>query len=63
MCQSNTLGIMTMMMITRTHLVLAALLLSGTSFRDSLDEARISHLVPRSRPLAVHTRTYSTVGA
>ena len=57
--QLNTLVIM----ISRIHLVLAALLLSGTSIRDSLDEARISHLVPRSRPLAVHTRTYSTVGA
>ena len=50
-------------MISRIHLVLAALLLSGTSIRDSLDEARISHLVPRSRPLALHTRPFSAVGA
>jgi len=50
-------------MISRIHLVLAALLLSGTSIREFSTTTRISHLVPRSRPLALHTRPFSAVGA
>ena len=56
--QLNTLVII----ISRIHLVLAALLLSGTSIRE-FSTTRISHPVPRSRPLAVHTRPFSAVGA
>ena len=61
-CHTTKLNTVVIIMISRIHLVLAALLLSGTSIRE-FSTTRISHLVPRSRPLAVHTRPFSAVGA
>ena len=61
-CHTTKLNTVVIIMISRIQRVLAALLLSGTSIRE-FSTTRISHLVPRSRPLAVHARTYPAGGA